>query len=108
MLQCVFTKAVELAAGRIGLTKDQAAVRSAKLQPIEKGVYEILGVIQFKAGEAIGLEDVPKSLRSFLDDESEQRLADIERRQVEAEARARLEAEAKAEAEKPASKKVKK
>ncbi len=59
MKQYKTLKTVELFAGQIGLSDEQAAPRADRLKAIEKGVYEIIAPVQFKAGEVIGLEDAP-------------------------------------------------
>lgn len=60
------TSPVRLFAGRIGLTDAQAKKRMRCLKPISPGVYDIIGMIEFKAGEEIRLEAIPKGLASSL------------------------------------------
>ena len=62
MKRVSFSKAIELFAGRIGLTDAQASVRGHSLKPVGNGVYEIVSKVEFKAGESIELESLPKSL----------------------------------------------
>jgi len=62
MKRVSFSKPIELFSGRIGLTNAQAQVRSRSLKPVGNGVYEITGKIEFKTGEPVELESIPKSL----------------------------------------------
>lgn len=69
MYQYITTAIVAFFAGLIGLTDKQAATRTRFLKkvPGRPGVYEILGQIQFKVGEIIGLENPDKIIRSKVD-----------------------------------------
>lgn len=49
-------KTVELHAGILELTKEQAAARKHSLQDLGEGLYEITGPVQFKAGEGFGYD----------------------------------------------------
>lgn len=49
------TAIVDLFAGSVGLSDNQAARRSPHLKKVKKGVYEITAPVQFKAGEIITL-----------------------------------------------------
>jgi len=55
---------VEIGVGRtLQLTEQQAAVRVDSLKKVGKDVYEVVKMIEFKAGEIIGVEfiEVPKA-----------------------------------------------
>ena len=67
MIKVTFTKTVSLFAGLIGLTAGQVKHREPFLKEVKKGLYDITGKIEFKAGETIGLESVPKPMRALLD-----------------------------------------
>ncbi len=69
MLKYITTAMVELFSGLIGLSDKQAACRPGKVKQVKdkKGVYEILGKIQFKAGETIGLDDPDKVILARVD-----------------------------------------
>ena len=54
---------VDLFAGRIGLRDDQVRPRADRLKKIHNGIYGILAPVQFKAGETIRLDDIPKNIR---------------------------------------------
>lgn len=54
---------VDLFCGRIGLADEQARSRTDKLKEVKKGVYEIVAPVQFKAGETILLDAIPKGIR---------------------------------------------
>jgi hypothetical protein len=62
-------KILNFSGGLIGLSRDQAKVRSHLLKKVKKGVYHILGKVVFKAGEKIGLDNPDKSISRFLCDE---------------------------------------
>lgn len=55
------------ASGLIGLNDDQATLRSGCLEAKTKGVYLIKLPVQFKAGEIIGLDDLPKAYIDSLE-----------------------------------------
>jgi len=55
---------VDLCCGRIGLADEQARSRAGRLKEVRKGVYEIVAPVQFKAGEIIRMDAVPKGIRS--------------------------------------------
>lgn len=57
-----FVQPVKFYAGRIGLTRRQAEPRKRMLDPVGGGVYKIVGPIEFKAGEVILLDEIPKAL----------------------------------------------
>jgi hypothetical protein len=59
---------IHLFSGKIELTDDQARRRTGYLSKIKDDIYEVNQEIVFKAGEIIGLEDVPKFLESLLED----------------------------------------
>ena len=63
------TQIVELFSGRIGLTEEQAAVRSGALRQVKnrKGLYDIVAPVQFKSGEVIDLVDPDKATLSRLE-----------------------------------------
>ena len=46
---------IRLSGGTIGLTDEQAARRPRALRQVRKGLYEIIGPVEFKRGEEIGL-----------------------------------------------------
>jgi len=54
---------VDLYTGRIGLADDQVRPRANRLKKIHDGIYGILAPVQFKAGETIRLDDIPKNIR---------------------------------------------
>lgn len=53
---------------RVMLSKKQLRGRLEKLKKVGKSVYFTLGAIQFKAGDMVGLESVPKILKSSLEE----------------------------------------
>jgi len=57
MKKYTVTTKMSLASGHIELTEDQASVRTKCLEPLKEvpGVYNIIGSIEFKVGEVIGL-----------------------------------------------------
>ena len=61
------TAPVRLYTGFIGLTDDQVKWRTDCLNKISDNVYAITGEVVFKAGEIIGLDDVPKPHRKKLE-----------------------------------------
>jgi hypothetical protein len=63
---------IDLFCGRIGLGESQAEARARSLRPISAGVYEIVGPIQFKAGEKIMLEEIDKTILGGLECLSEE------------------------------------
>lgn len=69
MRQFKALRRVEFASGTIGLSDAQAAVRSRAVKKTKsKGVYTIAAPVEFKAGEVICLEDVPKSYLAHLEE----------------------------------------
>jgi len=84
LIKVSFTKTVELFGGRIGLTDKQAQLRRSRLKAIDKGVYEITGPVEFKRGEAIGLETVDPYLRTILAPDSLSAVAAMDRAELEA------------------------
>ena len=69
MKRISFSKAIKLFSGRIGLTDAQAQVRTHNLKPVGKDIYEIVGKVEFKAGESIKLESIPKGLQPVTSNE---------------------------------------
>ena len=67
MKQYRVTKKVEFEQGTIGLSDAQAATRAWNLKPVGRGRYEIAGHIEFKVGEVIGLDAVPKAYVNHLE-----------------------------------------
>ena len=63
MKEYIVQKTLDLFNGSIGLTKQQAAARAGKLKKKRKGVYEIIAPVQFKVGEIILLDIIPKALQ---------------------------------------------
>ncbi len=59
---------IELHSGVIGLSDRQAALRGLQLKEAGRGTYEITGPVQFKAGEVIGLKEVPKPYAGVLEE----------------------------------------
>ena len=66
MKEYIVKKTLDLFNGSIGLTEQQAAPRAGKLKKKRKGVYEIIAPIQFKVGEIILLDIIPKALQFYL------------------------------------------
>ena len=66
MKRVSFSKPIELFTGIIGLTDAQANVRAHSLKPVGKGIYEIVGKVEFKAGEPIAFKSIPKALITLL------------------------------------------
>jgi hypothetical protein len=100
LIEVKFTNTIELFTGRIGLTKKQAARRPGCLEMVKKGEFEIVKPVQFKAGEAIRLPEIPKPFIHLLDEKSAEKIQAM----AESEMRERIEAEAKAQAEVEAGK----
>jgi len=68
MKQYLTKEVVSIFTGFIRLSDHQAAVRSYGIEATdEKGVYQILSKIQFKAGEEIGLDKPDKITLSLLE-----------------------------------------
>lgn len=65
MKRVSFSKPIELFSGLIGLTDAQASVRAHSLKPVGKDVYEIVGKVEFKAGEQVKMESIPKALAAL-------------------------------------------
>ena len=62
-MQYVTRVPVTLRDGIVALTEAQAAARAHALQRLDDGAFRIVGAVQFKVGEIIGLEgEVPKNL----------------------------------------------
>ena len=59
---------VKFFSGEIELAEKQAAKRSHCLAPVKgkKGVFEILSMVQFKAGEVVGLNNASKSCLNHM------------------------------------------
>jgi hypothetical protein len=54
---------------RLTLTEDQAAPRRHVLMRLSGDLYETTDLVQFKAGEVLGVQgDLPKSLQAILSD----------------------------------------
>ena len=66
MKEYIVKKTLDLFNGSIGLTEQQAAPRAGKLKKKRKGVYEIIAPVQFKVGEIILLDIIPKALQLYL------------------------------------------
>jgi len=59
---------VEIGEGTIALTDAQAGPRRRKLMKVKDGVYQVRELVQFKAGEVVGIVgDVPKHLVHKVD-----------------------------------------
>ena len=58
---------VSLSIGKIGLSEAQAEPRKLFLKKVRGDVYDITGPIQFKAGEVIKLDAIPKPYGHFLE-----------------------------------------
>jgi colicin import membrane protein len=106
MQELTLLKPLTLHSGFIGLTEEQAKDRAHCLIEAEDeaGIYEIKSAVQFKSGEVIELEEVPKGFDDYFAEISEAENAD----EAEAEAKAKAEAEAKAKAEAEAKAKAEK
>lgn len=52
--------------GVIGLSDEQADVRRHCLKKIGKGKFKILQPVQFKAGEIIGFDTIPKPMGQII------------------------------------------
>ena len=76
-------KILNFSGGLIGLSRDQARVRSHLLEKVEKGVYNIIGKLTLKAGERIGLVNPDKAMLCFLFDEEVGDGADVRSNKVE-------------------------
>ena len=79
MNQFAFTKLVEFHSGIIGLTEKQVSVRHGQLKELKKGRYEVVATVQIKAGEKVGLEEVPKVYQHLLTPEAEKILAQVDK-----------------------------
>lgn len=65
MKKYTLTRAVFVDAGTVlALTEAQVRVRKLSLEAIGEGVYKTTAIVNFKAGEMIGMEALPKSLES--------------------------------------------
>lgn len=54
---------------KVGLTDKQARGRGKQIAPAGKGAYKIIGPrMQVKSGDVIGLTEVPKKLKAFLEE----------------------------------------
>lgn len=63
------TGIIRVNSGYIGLDKRQADARRSRVKPTKTdGVYEVLGQIEFKAGEKIRMERPDKVLLSRMQD----------------------------------------
>ena len=68
MIPYTVKKTLRLAGGRVGLvTEKQARRRRTCLKPLANGVYEITAPVEFKIGETIGLDEVPKTVNPYLE-----------------------------------------
>lgn len=67
MKKYTLTRSVFIDAGTVlALTEAQARTRNASLDAVGDGVYKTTAITNFKAGEMIGLEVLPKSLESAV------------------------------------------
>lgn len=80
LTSCVVREAVTFHSGTVlGLSKKQFAARAAFLQEINKGVYVVDTMVQFKAGEEIQVHGkLDKSARFYLDFDHEEVAAEKE------------------------------
>ncbi len=62
---------VDLFAGLVGLSDDQASKRNLNLKKKRNGVYEITSPVQFKVGEVIKLKTKEKIVLSKLEEVEE-------------------------------------
>lgn len=68
MRQYKVLQTVGFASGVIGLSADQARPRLRALEKTKtNGIYKLIGSVEFKAGEVIGLEEVPKAFLPRLE-----------------------------------------
>src|SRR3990167_6046442 len=67
-MQFYKTTQVTRLAGIVGLSDAQAKARARRLTPVKgrAGVYELPAPLDFKAGELVGFDEVPKALRRIL------------------------------------------
>lgn len=61
------TGILDLFCGRIGLVDTQAAPRGRSLRRLGDGLYEVVSPVQFKAGEVLRLDDLPKTVLGRLE-----------------------------------------
>lgn len=67
MKKYTLTRSVFIDAGTVlGLSEAQARPRKAALEAAGDGVYKTTAIVNFKAGEAVGMEVLPKSLESAV------------------------------------------
>ena len=67
MKKYTLTRSVFVDAGTVlALTEAQARPRKAALEAAGDGVYKTTAITNFKAGEMIGMEVLPKSLESAV------------------------------------------
>jgi hypothetical protein len=60
---------IQLIAGIVGLTKQQAAARLGSLTDLGEGFYQIEKPVQFKRGEELGYDgDINKALADMVED----------------------------------------
>lgn len=103
-LSYITTEIVEFFAGRLVLNENQAARRGHALELVEKldddlSLFDVVGPVQFKAGEIVGLEDPDKVTRARIEltEETEAYLAKLEEDRIEAEIERRLQEKEAAE-----------
>lgn len=66
MRQYQTTSMIELHCGEIGLADHQSELRRSRVRRIDGCRHEILQTIQIKAGEFVGLDEVPRGLEGAL------------------------------------------
>lgn len=67
MKKYTLTRTVLVDAGTVlALTEAQVRARKLSLEAVGEGVYKTTAIVNFKAGEMIGMEMLPKSLESAV------------------------------------------
>ena len=61
-------KTMRIGEGVVQLTDSQARDRTGKIRPREDGAYDVLYPIEFKVGEVLGVEALPKHLGVHVTD----------------------------------------
>lgn len=69
MKEYTITRPVFIDAGtRLALSDAQARARRGQIKEVGDGVFEATAIVNFKAGEVVGLETVPKAIASAFDE----------------------------------------
>lgn len=86
MIEYRAEQAVTIPAGRLRLTPAQALARAHLVREVARGMYELDGPVQFKAGEVFGFEgELPKAMAAAVEPAKAKRASRSEESKASAE-----------------------